>query len=65
MRILKIGGSVLDKLEEFELRADLIVHGGSDYVDALCERLGIEVKKLTSPSGVEFSTLQRRCLKSI
>ena len=63
MRILKIGGSVLDKLEEFELRADLIVHGGSDYVDALCERLGIEVKKLTSPSGVEFRYTPKEVLK--
>jgi len=63
MRILKIGGSVLDKLEEFELRADLIVHGGSDYVDVLCEGLGIEVKKLTSPSGVEFRYTPKEVLE--
>lgn len=63
MRILKIGGSVLDKLEEFELKADLIVHGGSDYVDALCKRLGIEVKRLKSPSGVEFRYTPREVLE--
>ncbi|USH00029.1 [LysW]-aminoadipate/[LysW]-glutamate kinase [Thermococcus argininiproducens] len=63
MNILKIGGSVLNKLEEFELKADLIVHGGSDYVDALCERLGIEIKKLTSPSGVEFRYTPKEVLE--
>lgn len=64
MRIVKIGGSVLDRLEEFEFEADLIVHGGSDYVDALCERLGINVKKLRSPSGVEFRYTPKEVLEA-
>ncbi len=54
MKVVKIGGSILGDLGSFEIDGDIIVHGGSDYVDALCKRLGIEIRRLKSPAGVEF-----------
>lgn len=56
MRIVKIGGAVLDNLERFEgaVVGDVIAHGGSDYVNELSEKMGIKVTWLKSPSGVEF-----------
>lgn len=56
MRVVKIGGAVLDNLERFEgaVVGDVIAHGGSDYVNELSEKMGIEVTWLKSPSGVEF-----------
>ena len=65
MRVVKIGGAVLDRLEEFGgiLEGDIITHGGSDYVDELSRRLGIEVKRLKSPSGVEFRYTPKEVLE--
>ncbi|AHF79903.1 [LysW]-aminoadipate/[LysW]-glutamate kinase [Thermococcus paralvinellae] len=65
MRVVKIGGAVLDRLEEFDgiLEGDIITHGGSDYVDELSKRLGMEVKRLKSPSGVEFRYTPKEVLE--
>lgn len=56
MKVVKIGGAILDKISEFDevLKADILVHGGSDYVDDLFERLNKETKMVKSVSGVEF-----------
>ncbi len=54
MRVLKIGGGVARRLDLLDLDGDVIVHGASDQVDELCKRLGIEIRRLVSPSGVEF-----------
>ena len=70
MRVVKIGGSTLFRLVELwrsdglseVLRKAVVVHGGSRHVDALSERLGIRVERLTSPSGVTFRRTTREVL---
>jgi len=64
MILVKIGGSIHDKLGEFDiiLDADLIVHGGSRYIDELCRRVGLRVEKLVSPSGIEYRRTTREVL---
>ena len=56
MKIIKIGGSVINNIVKFDeyLDANIYVHGGSDYVDYIFEKTGKMVKKLKSLSGVEF-----------
>ncbi len=56
MRIIKIGGGVLNELDEFEKisKSEIIVHGGSDFVDDLFKKVGKEIKRIKSLSGVEF-----------
>ncbi|MCD6275238.1 MAG: [LysW]-aminoadipate/[LysW]-glutamate kinase [Thermoplasmata archaeon] len=56
MRILKIGGGVISHLESLgeHIRGEIIVHGASDYVNALCHEAGVEIIRLKSVSGVEF-----------
>ncbi len=56
MRIVKIGGSVIPHIHSFReyLNGDLYVHGASDYVDDICRRAGVEVRKYRSVSGLEF-----------
>ncbi len=56
MEVVKVGGAVLDDIEKFDkvLNSDIIVHGGSDYVNDLFKRLGEDIKMVQSLSGVEF-----------
>jgi acetylglutamate kinase len=59
--VVKIGGSIADRPEE--LAADIaklsgryrfvVVHGGAMQTTALSERMGVEPKFITSPSGVK------------
>ncbi len=70
MRVVKIGGSTLFRLEELwrsdglseVLRKAVVVHGGSRHVDELSKRLGVRVERLTSPSGVTFRRTTREVL---
>lgn len=70
MRVVKIGGSTLFRLEELwrsdglgeALRKAVVVHGGSRHVDELSKRLGIKVERLTSPSGVSFRRTTREVI---
>ncbi|BAA30832.1 249aa long hypothetical protein [Pyrococcus horikoshii OT3] len=66
MRVIKVGGSVLENLEKVfkpEIFRDaVVVHGGSRYVDELAKKLGLNVEKLTSPSGVTFRRTTRKVL---
>lgn len=59
MRVIKIGGSCVGhpQVASHLARAVrqypdvIVVHGGSDLTNSLCERLGMEVRFITSPSG--------------
>ncbi|AEC51245.1 acetylglutamate/acetylaminoadipate kinase [Pyrococcus sp. NA2] len=66
MRVIKVGGSVLDNLDKLfdysAFRSSIVVHGGSRYVDELARKLGVKIEKLTSPSGVTFRRTTREVL---
>ncbi len=65
MRIVKIGGGVIPHLDAFReyLKGDIYIHGASDYVDEICRRAGVEVKRFRSVSGIEFRYTPREVLE--